>query len=138
MATAENNILNKIRLALSWHAVTFRNNVAKGWIGKHVFIKRQQKITVNPGDVVIRQARRLESGLCVGSHDLIGWKSVIITPDMIGEKVAVFLSVEVKTKTGTVTKEQRQFGDAVNSAGGISGVARSEQDALKIISAGLR
>ena len=65
-----------------------------------------------------------------GGSDLIGWKSVTITPDMVGKKVALFTAVEVKTKTGRVTQEQQNFIVAVNHAGGIGFVARSAEDAL--------
>lgn len=58
------------------------------------------------------------------SHDLIGWKTITITPDMVGQKVAVFLSVECK-REGWVPNEndnreqaQRRWADLVNEAGG--------------------
>jgi len=65
-----------------------------------------------------------------GGSDLIGWKSVTITPDMVGKKVAVFTAIEVKTPTGRITQEQQNFIVAVNRAGGIGFVARSADDAL--------
>ena len=40
--------------------------------------------------------RRVKYGLYKGSSDLIGWKSIEITPEMIGQRFAVFVSVEVK------------------------------------------
>jgi hypothetical protein len=73
-------------------------------------------------------------GLCKGSADLIGWKRVTVTPDMVGQQVAVFLSIEVKTLTGRIRPEQQQWLDAVQAAGGIAGVARSVDDALDLLS----
>ena len=52
---------------------------------------------------------------------------------MVGQRVAVFTSVEVKTATGRVSTEQRQWLEAVQAAGGIAGVARSVEDALRIV-----
>jgi hypothetical protein len=74
-------------------------------------------------------------GLQPGSSDLIGWRTVTITPEMVGQQVAVFTSIEVKTATGRLTPEQRQWLAAVETAGGIAGVARSVEDALRITTA---
>jgi hypothetical protein len=74
-------------------------------------------------------------GLQPGSSDLIGWRTVTITPDMVGQRIAVFTSIEVKTPTGRVKPEQQQWLDAVQAAGGIAGVARSVEDALRITTA---
>jgi ribosomal protein S19 len=40
----------------------------------------------------------VQFGLCKGSADLIGWKRVTVTPEMVGSTVAVFTSIEVKTR----------------------------------------
>ena len=56
-----------------------------------------------------------------------------ITPDMVGQQIAVFLSIEVKTPTGRVRPEQQQWLDAVQAAGGVAGIARSVQDAQAIV-----
>ena len=68
-------------------------------------------------------------GLARGSADLIGWTIRTVTPDMVGQQVAVFTSIEVKTPTGRIRPEQQQWLDAVQAAGGIAGVARSVEDA---------
>ena len=47
---------------------------------------------------------------------------------MVGQQVAVFTSIEVKTPTGRVKPEQQQWLDAVQAAGGIAAVARSVAD----------
>lgn len=54
---------------------------------------------------------------------------------MVGQQVAVFTSIEVKSERGRVKPEQQQWLDAVLSAGGIAGVARSVEDALRITTA---
>ena len=65
-------------------------------------------------------------GLCPGSSDLIGWRPLTITPDMVGHTVAQFVAVEVKGPAGKATPEQLRFLDAVTSAGGVALIARGE------------
>jgi len=89
----------------------------------------------NTGTLRDQHGRPVSFGLCKGSADLIGWRTVTITPDMVGQQVAVFTSIEVKTPTGRVKPEQQQWLDAVQAAGGIAGVARSVEDALRITTA---
>lgn len=92
-----------------------------GWAG-------QSKRYPN-GDVLVKSAFPIRAGLCEGSSDLIGWKSVMVTPDMVGKRVALFTAVEVKTPTGRPTKEQLNFIQRIKEAGGIAGIARSEEEA---------
>lgn len=83
----------------------------------------------NTGTLRDQHGRPVNFGLCKGSADLIGWTTRTITPDMVGQQVAVFTSIEVKTATGRLRPEQRQWLEAVQVAGGIAGVARSVEDA---------
>jgi hypothetical protein len=54
------------------------------------------------------------------------WLSdITITPEMVGQQVAVFASIEVKTPTGRIRPEQQAWLETVQAAGGIAGVARS-------------
>jgi hypothetical protein len=87
----------------------------------------------NTGTLKDQNGRPVSFGLCKGSADLIGWKRVTVTPDMVGTQVAVFTSIEVKTATGRLRPEQQQWLDAVLSAGGIAGVARSVSDAETLL-----
>jgi len=89
----------------------------------------------NTGTLRDQHGRPVSFGLCKGSADLIGWRTVMITPEMVGQQVAVFTSIEVKTPAGRVKPEQQQWLDAVQAAGGIAGVARSVEDALRITTA---
>jgi hypothetical protein len=120
----ETTILQRIRLALGRvpGLRAFRNNCGQAWMGK--VIKRTADM------IVIQNPRPVQFGLHPGSADLIGWKSVTITPDMVGKTVAVFASVEVKTATGTIKTDQANWQAQVEEAGGIAIIARSEQDAL--------
>ncbi len=89
----------------------------------------------NTGTLRDQHGRPVSFGLCKGSADLIGWRTVTITPDMVGIQVAVFLSIEVKTATGRLRPEQQQWIDVVQAAGGIAGVARSVEDAQRLTAA---
>ena len=88
----------------------------------------------NTGTLRDINGRPVSFGLCKGSADLIGWRSVTITPEMVGQQVAVFTSIEVKTPTGRVKPEQQQWLNAVQAAGGIAGVARSVGEAMDLLS----
>lgn len=72
-------------------------------------------------------------GLHPGSGDLIGWAPVTITPEMVGRTVAVFVSVETKGRRGRVSAGQQAWAEAVASAGGLAGVARTDQDLDNIL-----
>ena len=76
-----------------------------------------------------RTGRLVTFGLARGSADLIGWRTITITPDMVGTRLAVFTSIEVKTATGRVRPEQQAWLEAVHQAGGIAIIARSVPDA---------
>jgi hypothetical protein len=106
---------DRIRAAHATKGVLFRNNVGTAYQGQMGSIS---------GDRVLLYPRFVEFGLCKGSSDLIGWTEVEITPQMVGTKVAVFTAVEVKTKTGRVSDEQKRFIKNVNDAGGIAKIER--------------
>jgi hypothetical protein len=89
----------------------------------------------NTGTLRDQHGRPVSFGLCKGSADLIGWRTVTVTPEMVGQQVAVFTSIEVKAASGRLSPEQRQWLDAVQAAGGIGGVARSVADAVAILAA---
>lgn len=72
-------------------------------------------------------------GLAVGSADLIGWRTVTITPDMVGRQVAVFMSIECKSAKGRVREAQEAWHMAVKKAGGIAIVARSVDDVKHLL-----
>lgn len=105
----------------------FRNNTGVGWAGQAVRVP-------NSANVVVKNARPLHAGLIEGSSDLIGWKSITVTPDMVGKKIAVFAAVEVKTSTGRATDQQMTFINNVIKAGGIAGIARNSQEAIELFS----
>jgi hypothetical protein len=112
---AETTLQQQIRLALGTHPELriFRNQVGS---------------LPDP-----RTGRLVQFGLARGSADLIGWRTVTITPEMVGQQLAIFTSIEIKTPSGRITPQQRNWLHAVRTAGGIAGVARSVGDALQIV-----
>ena len=121
----EMNRLRSIMLGLSTPGVRlFRQNVGTGWTGDITRLK--------DGSILIKNPRPLQAGLCKGSSDLIGWRSVEVTPEMVGRRVALFLAVEVKGERGRATDEQRNFINRVRLDGGLAVVARTVEDAIAI------
>ena len=88
----------------------------------------------NTGTLRDINGRPVTFGLCKGSADLIGWTVRTITAEMVGQKIAVFTSIEVKSTSGRVKPEQQQWLNAVAAAGGIAGIARSVGEAMDILS----
>ena len=121
----EQNIQSEILLGHGTTAKLFRNNTGMGWTGE--VLKHTKDM------IVLKDPRPLHSGLCKGSSDLIGWLPVVVTPEMVGTTVALFTAVEAKTKTGRVSPAQAIFIANVSQAGGRAGVARSKDDAKKIL-----
>ena len=90
----------------------------------------------NTGRLLDQRGRPVTFGLCPGSADLIGYRTVTITPDMVGQQLAVFAAVEVKAERGRPTAEQLTFLEHVRAAGGRAGIARSVAEAEAILQGG--
>lgn len=133
-AVSEQELQQRALIHLSRGPVRmFRNNVALGWVGQSQMIRQCCTMQLHPGDVVIRKGRPLHAGLAPGSGDAVGWRTVMITPDMVGRSVAVFASIEFKAPRGRVSPEQQAWDATVRGAGGLSGIARSIDDARGIL-----
>lgn len=133
MAVASTNFVKRIHLAIAPYATMFRVNTGLGWIGSSFKATKAMKIELMPGDVVIRQARPLHAGLVKGGLDLIGWREVIITPEMIGQKIAQFVAQDPKYGTGRASPQQLIFIRNVRDAGGIAGTVKSEEEAIAML-----
>lgn len=115
-AQPETVLQNNIRLALSAqcrNATIFRNHCGA---------------LVDP-----RTGRLVQFGLAPGSPDLVGWKTVEITPEMVGRRIAIFCGIEIKTPSGHVRPDQVAFLNRLRVAGGVAGVARSVDDAVSLL-----
>lgn len=111
---SETTLQNEIRLA----------------IGK---LKGVRLFRNNVGLFKTQDGRNVQTGLCVGSSDLIGFQSIIITPEMVGQKIAVFTAIEVKTESGKVSPQQEKFIEMVACFGGIGAIVRSVDDAMAVL-----
>lgn len=110
---SEKRIQDEIRIALSEYGCVFRTNAGEFWQGKLVYSKEfKQRVLIN--------LRRVD-GLPIGFSDLI-W---------LGDGEVAF--IETKTNKGKPTPEQKNFLELMEQSGFKSGIARSVQDALKII-----
>lgn len=124
-----------LRAAAMAGVVLFRANSGKAWIGSGPPRRLTDGSVVLPGGRPIALGLALANGdPVVGQCDLLGWRTITVTPDMVGSRLAVITGIECKRTTGGRTsRDQRHFIDAVTAAGGIAGVANSPDEAVKIV-----
>jgi len=111
----------------------FRNVVSSVWVGKPsegpyrlTFRNRETEV------VELYDARCIKVGLCEGSSDLVGWRTLRITPEMVGQRIAQFCAVEAKTvNMRAPTQKQRNFLRQVAKSGGYAAVVRDNNGILK-------
>lgn len=101
------------------HVRVFRNQVGEGYVGQALR---------DPEGVFLRDARHVRMGLFPGSADLIGWRTLTVTSDMVGKPIAQFLSIEIKTPTGRVRPDQQNWLEQVTLSGGHAIIARAVSD----------
>lgn len=87
----------------------------------------------NVGALRDERGRLVTYGLCKGSSDLIGLRQVLIGPEHLGQTMAVFSAIEVKSPKGRLREEQRSFLELVERFGGYSGVATSVEEAARVL-----
>ncbi len=112
----------------------FRNNVGVAFQGEGKPVYTESRI----GRRLCRRVtllffRVIRFGLLPGSGDLIGWKSVVITPEMVGQRFARFVSIEVKRPRQKPSWRQRAWRNVLSEMGGLAGIATSVEEARKII-----
>ena len=135
---AESTVQKTILLGLGAISRLFRLNSGKAYLSNlgPPGVKRLQD-----GSVLVKAARSISLGFAYttgdpvnGQSDLAGWTSVVITPEMVGKRVAVFTAIETKrTKGGKASSDQVNFVTQVAEQGGIAGIANSLEVARKII-----
>ena len=87
----------------------------------------------NVGALRDERGRLVTYGLCKGSSDLIGLRQVLIGPEHMGQTMAVFSAIAVKARKGRLREEQRSFLELVERFGGYSGVARTVEEAARVL-----
>ena len=58
-----------------------------------------------------------------------GLRSLEITPELVGQRIAQFVALEVKTPQGVLSQKQRAFLRLLTQLGGLAGVCRSVEEA---------
>lgn len=80
-----------------------------------------------------QRGKMVQFGLSPGSPDLVGWKSMEVTEEMVGQRLAVFVGLEVKMPGEKPREDQAHWLDRLDQAGGIAGVAHSEIEAVQLL-----
>ena len=125
MASEEHEIQKKIQVALSRHKCTvFRINVGKGFLIRYSQILGK---TDEGNYIVASPINYFDAGAPKGHPDLYGFR-------WVDGKV---FYIEVKTKVGKPSDDQKRFHNMLVSHGIIHGIARNVQDALMIVDGGL-
>jgi hypothetical protein len=115
MGKAARKIENAILQNLPENKRLFKINAGRGWQGQIVKHSGDTLILKNPQPVFMAPT---------GWPDLSGWTTVTVTPDMVGQKVAIFTGEEVKAGKDRLTKGQKNFGELIERMGGIFRVVR--------------
>ena len=123
---SEHKIQNEIRNALAGQCLLFRANVGRAWTGTDC-------IKLPNGDMLIKNPRPFDTGLPTGFGDLFGLVPRIITAEMVGSKVGVYVAADVKAGKKKPTDKQAAYLRAVNDNGGAADIWRSVTDALATV-----
>lgn len=109
MADKEKEIINARLTTLSENERLFRINAGMGWTGK---------ITKHTGTMIIIRNPYPLHAAPTGWPDLCGWTEITVTPDMVGQKLAIFTGEEIKA-TGKLSEDQTRFKNIISRMGGI-------------------
>lgn len=130
MAQRETDLMRQIEIDLcretAGRVKVFRTNVGEFWTGQEI-------IRTDGGGVYIPKAYRFDTGLPKGFSDLFAVVPTVITPELLGRTLAQAAFIEVKTPTGRLRPEQEQFLAVMRATGARAGVARSPEDAIRIV-----
>ena len=69
----------------------------------------------NVGALRDQRGRLVSYGLCTGSSDLIGLRRLRVGPEHLGQELAVFCALEIKSQRGRASAEQQRFLAAVGA-----------------------
>ncbi len=111
MGQKENNLKNEVENALNSNQRLWRINSGMAWAGK---------VVSRVGGSIKLLGAHPFFGAPKGTPDMIGFDSIVITPDMVDKVVAVFVGSELKaTPNDKLSKEQRHFKKMLVNLGGI-------------------
>ena len=109
MGAREKEIFASYLRGLTASQRRFRIVSAMAWVGKARRLPN--------GDSILRGAQRVRTAP-EGFFDFVGWDEVTITPDMVGQTLAVFAGDEVKAKGDRLSAMQRALGECLAAHGG--------------------
>jgi hypothetical protein len=116
----------------------WRANVGKGWVG----VKAGSRIEEGRTYLTLVDPRPLDTGLPEGFPDLFGFIQTVqivhgsfngVPTSGVYECPPIPVFIEVKSPTGVIRPKQKQFIEAARVAGCRAGIARSVEDALRIV-----
>ena len=81
-----------------------------------------------------QRGKMVAFGLSPGSPDLVGYKRVTVTEDMVGQDLAVFVGLEVKLPGEKAREDQQHWLDLLGEAGGVAAVVHSVEEAVDAVS----
>lgn len=142
-STVQRQVWEALARRQSSRVTLFRSNAGKAWMSN---LGPRGISRMTDGSILMQAPRPVGLGLAMvngdtvpGLSDLTGWTEIVITPEMVGRRLAVFTCVETKeTGGGRRRDNQINFVQQVQRAGGIAGFASSERQAHEIIDAWLR
>lgn len=107
------------------------NNDIRAWT-------KQQPLVVlyrnSRGSVQLENGGRLTYGVGPnGGSDWLGYQSVLVTEDMVGRTIAVFVAIEAKRPGKYGTDAQDRFCEEVRQAGGKVGVVHSVEELARVL-----
>lgn len=125
MGMKEQGIQNQILIAMG-QAGTYGLRVNSGnfWGGEILSHDGKMLLLKNPTKI---------QGAPAGTSDIIGCKTVLITPQMVGKNIGQFVCFEVKVPGQNAKKHQENYLMMMRSRGAITGVVRSSEDVIKIL-----
>ena len=88
------------------------------------------------GHVMTMDSRRIKVGIPppkgkgegAGGSDQLGWETIEITPEMVGEKIAIFTAKELKTYGDRLKDNQADFLTLVYKNGGRASIVWERED----------
>ena len=121
MAAVENNILKSwLRKNCRWGKFV-RTQVGVFWAGQlqgSIYLKDGMRYGL------IKNIRATPMGF-KGLSDYVGYRTITITPEMVGNRIAVAVCLEGKSPKGVVSAEQAHFLKVAREDGCITMIVRS-------------
>lgn len=116
-----------------------QNIVGGGWIGT---LGEEYMYSTKKGprkSVELYNARFIKFGLLVpssergkahgGTLDLVGWRTVVIGPEMVGKEIAQYLEFDAKTLSyDRMSPDQKNRVEQIRRAGGVTGIFRQKEN----------